>query len=509
MFFGFILRFAYTLAAGIAFWFGEPSPSRRYVAEYNAEVLTLPESETAWRLVRKAAMLPAPLIEGAKYPDMGIEATVPEDPLWPAIVRANEANRERLDLALEVAKRRRMGMPLVVFDRSATPEAQWAMLDRVDLAENPSPLEVSLPYLGQIRQWSRELAADSRIAAESGDADRVVRNLTTMLKLAALLPEPPLLISQLVDCAVVSLVAREIGIVLASYPGLLDQNQLDIVAAEFRHTRTRLSSVDLEWEWAILFDWIGRVYSDDGHGNGVVTYAGLRSIANEKHPSTGLRAGGLVLGAMLGFDLSGAIGSKRELVERVEAARAAAGKDIETKPWLRGGWNLDTVVRDDGADMKQIGDFPLALLMPSLKKFIEVRNSALTQIDIAILITELEAYRLRTGDYPQSLSDLARVDPSTLPTDVFDGRLIRYLRREGDSPLLYSVGVDGVDDGGRVAKDNDAAGKFSGRNTFETGSDSEKERLQGDHVYWPPVQMNWIDEGEKPFTPRRALTKPK
>lgn len=453
--------------------------------------------------------MPAPLIEGAKYPDMGIEPTVPEDPLWPAIVKANQANRERIELALEVAKRRRMGMPLVAFDRSATPEAQWAMLDRVDLAESPSPLEVSLPHLGQIRRWSRELAADCRIAAESGDADRVVRDLTTMLKLAEFLPEPPLLISQLVDYAVVSLVAREIGILLASYPGLLDQNQLEIVAAELRHTRTRLNSVDLEWEWAILFDWIGRVYSDDGHGNGVVTYAGLRSTANEKPASTLLRAVGLVLGAMLGSDLSGAIGSKRELIERLEAARAAAKKDIETMPWLRSGWNIDTVVQDDGADMKQVGDFPLALLMPSLKNFIESWNVALAQIDIAILVTELELYRLRTGDYPHSLSDFVRGKPLALPSDVFDGRPIRYLRREGDSPLVYSVGVDGVDDGGRVALDNDAAGLFRSKRTLETGSESEKARLQGDHVYWPPVQLRWIDEGEKPFTPRRGLAKPK
>ncbi|MGH7245091.1 MAG: hypothetical protein ACREJD_16870 [Phycisphaerales bacterium] len=502
-----LMNFAYSLAAGIAFWFGEPAPSRRYIADFNAEVLALPETATAWRIVRQAALRPVPLIEGAKYPDMGIQATVPEDPLWSAMAKAVEKEAEGIELALRAAERSRMGMPLIVFGETATSEENWAMLDRVDPRANPSPIEVNLPYLGQIRKWARELAADCRIAAEAGDAKRVIRDLNTMLKLSGLLREPPMLINQLVDYAVSSVVTREVGIVLASYPGLLDDGQLGVLAEELKRTQKRLRAIDLEWDWAFLLDWIGRVYSDDGRGNGVVTYSGLNEQAKREEISTKQRVLGLVLSAILGADVSRLSGSKRDLLERVDAARHAIQRDIETKPWLRQEWQIDSVVRRDGADMKQLGDFPLAIAIPGIQKGVESWNGVLNQIDLIILIIELERFRIRNGDYPQSLAELLKNGLGEIPRDLMDGQPIRYLYRERDLPLVYSIGADGVDDGGHAAADNPEAGQLNGKRKLATGSEWNRERLKGDSVYWPPMTVQWIDEGEKPFVPRRPLTR--
>ncbi|MBX3389702.1 MAG: hypothetical protein KF691_09640 [Phycisphaeraceae bacterium] len=502
-----LIKFTYSLVTGMAFWFGEPAPSRRYVAEYNAEMLALPESETAWRIVRQAALRPVPLIEGAKYPEMGIQATVPEDPLWPAMVRAVEAKKASIELAFKAAERSRMGMPLVVFEEAATPPAKWEMLDHVDPKASPSPLEVSLQPLGRIRGWSRELAMDCRIAAEAGDSGRVMRDLLVMQKLAGLTRDPPLLICQLVDFAVCGLVARESGYVLASYPGLLDRGQLDTLAAELKRTRNRLR-VELDWEWAIFLDWIGRVYSDDGKGNGVVTYSGLTEMESGGERPTWRRAFGLALTVLLGVDFSGVNGSKRDLLERLDSARTALERDVETKPWSRTSWAIDQVIREDGADMKQVGDFLLAVSMPGLKKAVEEWNSVTNRIDVAILVTELERYRLEHGDYPRALGDLQQWDRETAPLDLMDGNPVRYQYREGQLPLVYSIGVDRVDDAGRAAEDNLRAGWLSSKSKWESGSEWEKDRLRGDCVYWPPVTVQWLDEGEKPFVPRRPLRKP-
>ncbi|MBB5353156.1 hypothetical protein HNR46_003410 [Haloferula luteola] len=57
----------------------------------------------------------------------------------------------------------------------------------------------------------------------------------------------------------------------------------------------------------------------------------------------------------------------------------------------------------------------------------------------------LEAIRSRTGSYPESLDDWAddtQLDPAT-------GQPFRY-QRTHDSYLLYSLGVDGIDDGGKT-----------------------------------------------------------
>lgn len=57
----------------------------------------------------------------------------------------------------------------------------------------------------------------------------------------------------------------------------------------------------------------------------------------------------------------------------------------------------------------------------------------------------LVAFRQKTGGYPSALAAL----PSPVPPDIFTGRPPRY-RKTSDGFLLYSVGEDGRDDGGKT-----------------------------------------------------------
>lgn len=59
----------------------------------------------------------------------------------------------------------------------------------------------------------------------------------------------------------------------------------------------------------------------------------------------------------------------------------------------------------------------------------------------------LAEFRAAHGSYPASLTELAGVPPLSL-TDPFSGQPLRY-RRTGASYLLYSIGPDGKDDGGK------------------------------------------------------------
>ena len=69
-----------------------------------------------------------------------------------------------------------------------------------------------------------------------------------------------------------------------------------------------------------------------------------------------------------------------------------------------------------------------------------------------ILITAigLERYRARHGAYPQTLAGLSPEFLKTAPVDFMDGQPLRY-RVTGDGHfVLYSVGLDGVDNGGNM-----------------------------------------------------------
>jgi len=59
----------------------------------------------------------------------------------------------------------------------------------------------------------------------------------------------------------------------------------------------------------------------------------------------------------------------------------------------------------------------------------------------------LAAYRAKHGEYPASLERLVPEHIGALPTDIFGDGPYRY-RRTDDGCVLYSAGLNGVDDRG-------------------------------------------------------------
>jgi hypothetical protein len=60
----------------------------------------------------------------------------------------------------------------------------------------------------------------------------------------------------------------------------------------------------------------------------------------------------------------------------------------------------------------------------------------------------LRVFKQRHGAYPAGLGELAPEVMKEVPVDPWSGAAYRY-RREGEGFVLYSVGMDFVDDGGR------------------------------------------------------------
>lgn len=79
-------------------------------------------------------------------------------------------------------------------------------------------------------------------------------------------------------------------------------------------------------------------------------------------------------------------------------------------------------------------------------------RAAEAEAERRVLITALalERYRGKHGSYPQSLSALAPDFLKTVPMDFIDGQPLRYRLKAGGHFLLYSIGLDCVDDGGKI-----------------------------------------------------------
>jgi hypothetical protein len=82
-------------------------------------------------------------------------------------------------------------------------------------------------------------------------------------------------------------------------------------------------------------------------------------------------------------------------------------------------------------------------------------NRAANELFVAALA--LQAWHAEHGAYPDTLDALVPGTLDALPRDPFSGGPVKY-RREGDEYVLYSVGPDRKDDGGR-AVDKDAQGR--------------------------------------------------
>ena len=82
----------------------------------------------------------------------------------------------------------------------------------------------------------------------------------------------------------------------------------------------------------------------------------------------------------------------------------------------------------------------------SVKKFVLIQS----QVDLARAACALERFRLAHGNYPETLDALAPQFIEKLPHDLINGQPLHYRRTEDGNFVLYSVGWNETDDGGKV-----------------------------------------------------------
>ena len=110
--------------------------------------------------------------------------------------------------------------------------------------------------------------------------------------------------------------------------------------------------------------------------------------------------------------------------------------------------------KDPGPHVVQsISDVLLTMLAPSFQKISDIRDRY-EQIHANLQIAfAMAAYRLDSGRYPAKLDDLAPKYLAKVPGDLFSGKPLIY-KPEGKGYLFYSVGANGLDEGGRWYDDD-------------------------------------------------------
>ncbi len=114
---------------------------------------------------------------------------------------------------------------------------------------------------------------------------------------------------------------------------------------------------------------------------------------------------------------------------------------------------ISAIINPRDAVSRRVGMVFLALFELDLNSFIEAEDRVAMQFELTKLGFALAAYHADHGSYPAKLAELEPHYAADIPKDVFSGRELHYKREAGDY-LLYSVGSNGVDDGGKDNADH-------------------------------------------------------
>jgi hypothetical protein len=154
------------------------------------------------------------------------------------------------------------------------------------------------------------------------------------------------------------------------------------------------------------------------------------------------------------FDRYEAALGKPTRAERQEAATAISKEmkglmDRAKNPKLRVGANPEALRK---LVSEGIGAVYLDLMMPAFVKLADVTDRSGQTHRNGVVLTALGAHFADEKKYPDKLTDLVPKYLKELPGDVFSGKELIYSKTEAGY-LIYSIGPNGKDDGGRLLTD--------------------------------------------------------
>ncbi len=323
-------------------------------------------------------------------------------------------------------------------------------------------MELHLPHLVFAKSFSQRLGTACQLAIRQGNDSEARESLIAQVKLSRVMEEDGLIISELVRVALTKIARASLWEALQSE--VLTTNDL----LEIQHAWTNLAfaanmSRSLEGE---------RIYSD-------VSYDGLRESQERTTAAFDLYA---ELEKMFhGFADPPRWPSELESIPYGVEAADFLKRQVYTRVW-RFAWSYHNqtqfmmemqrltditrrgvlgksyaALRGDVETLEKETErsgfydrlrFPLRNPLFTLSSLVRKGMEAETERSLVLCAIALKRYALHYGGLPDTLDSLVPQFIPAVPTDYMDGKPIRYRLRDGGDFRLFSVGADGVDDGG-------------------------------------------------------------
>lgn len=454
------------IAASARFFLSSPTPTHNYLAELNEPLRAIPEGDRAWPIYREALLV----MEATPVEHSVADGLRPGEEGWDAALAWLARNERVIGQLRQAAMKPSLGYTL---STQHHPEDRplWERVDHesglaptpVDqpqqrFADHPlseSLMAVLLPHLAQLRKVSGVLVTDAFAAAANEDGARAAADLRALINLSRQLREGSILISDLVSVAILWRTFEAMEELLTEHAEVFTEDDLISLAHELAHAGGGSGAIQLQFEGERLFfrDFVQRAYSAGGLGGGHITPAGVEALGWMAERGTALEsvndyggAGVIALGpffSLIAPSRDAAIETYDRLLDLVEAEAALP-------LWQRGESRLDR-------ELAKLMDSPIQSmryrmvtgLIPAINHGIISAEFATQARDGLLAAIALRIHFLRHGQWPDSLDVLSPRLLPAVPRDRYDGGPLKYIVKDGVA-MVYSVGVDRDDDGGRL-----------------------------------------------------------
>lgn len=305
-------------------------------------------------------------------------------------------------------------------------------------------IDILLPELGQCRVTARINHGRMLIALDAGDRPAFLQAMEQTLAIARILSAQATLIDHLVATAMCAMVLGDIRYLIVE--GRLDRELLTQVSALLdRQLPLVPLSESLKCERLFAMDTIEWTHSQDGR---LMPSAAIAAHNEYKNGGQG------DVPALAGFEnlLSIVLPSKKESQDAIDQFYTLVDQQLALPAHARTRPSPSEKFADDLSSRFIV----VKLMIPAISKTLVTESTFFNDVAATRTMIVLELFRAQNNTYPKSLSELVPAFLTAVPQDSFSPRALTYVLKDPSSPrpadayLLYSVGGDFKDDGGKI-----------------------------------------------------------
>jgi hypothetical protein len=311
-------------------------------------------------------------------------------------------------------------------------------------------MSVQIPLLATLRRSAYALRWRAWLKAGQGHYEDAFSEIKSIYRLGQHLRGDRILREQLVGIVIQILAIETLALILREYE--IDANSLLKLQKSFEQmVDDEDFTVSIKFEKLAMYDEIQRCFTEDRIGSGHICLRdkfsrlqwleGVSGTAYDYELDDNLLANSL--------HILFAHPNKNESREMVDRYFVFWNDVLDKTP---------TQIRAEGIDTKrQAADIIksnilLEILAPDIGRINEMAHQSKAETEATLTIIAILRYRQDTGNYPERLDELITAGYlKEMPMDPWSDRPLVYRKTE-DGFTLYSVGLNFIDDGGKLCR---------------------------------------------------------